>query len=115
MAFEIELQRPITKSETGVQDPQYATDVGGAEKIVVRLRVYDITGTLSTDLDFVLQTAMVNEEDEYTDLITFTSITSGTEAVEISASADHARYIRWALKDLGGATEVKFGFQVLTR
>ncbi len=112
MGASAELQRVIKITAAQDQDLAFAIDAGAWRYVGVRLWVEGIEGTGSISVK--LQHAALNEDSEYLDLISFTSVadTDSFPNVQFNSSDSFLRWLRWSVPSMT-ATSAKFGI-VLT-
>ena len=121
------LQRQIKFADVGGivdqrQSVDFALDAGWARVVAARLRVDTFSGSSTPTATFTLQHAVLPNEDEFEDLLSFTTVTDSTELphVEIktnnnSTVGEFARYLRWTLDVSGTVTEVSFSIELVLK
>ncbi len=115
MAASITLQKTISVSATGAQDPAFVVDAGAYRYVAARLKCEGVAGTGSIVVK--LQHAALNDDSEFDDLITFGTVTDGSSfpTIDIQTSEVFARFLRWNVTTFSGITAAKFSIELILK
>jgi hypothetical protein len=117
MSANATLQKPF-KYKQGMptdQPVEFVIDGGAYRYVCARLRIDGISGTGSITIK--VQHAVLNDESEYKDLITFTSVanTDSFPNIQISTTETFARFLRWQVSSISSGLEVKFSIELVLK
>ncbi len=115
MSVSTTLQKTISVTATGAQDPDFIVDAGAYRYVAARLKCEGVNGTGSIVVK--LQHAAVNDDSEFDDLITFDTVTDGSSfpTIDIKTSEVFARYLRWSVTTFTGITAAKINIELILK
>jgi len=114
MSASVTLQKTVSISATGPQDPDFVVDAGAYRYVAARLKVEGVSGTGTVIVG--LEHAAINDDQEFANLTTFDTVTDGSSfpTIDIKTSETFARYLRWNATTMS-ATAAKINIELVLK
>jgi hypothetical protein len=112
------LQRGTRITGVESQSVDFAIDAGDSRYLSARLRVDAQSGSTAGSNVFKIQHAALPNDDEFEDLLTFTSVAHDETLpyIDIQYTENFSRYLRWVMDTAAtGLTGISFSIELILK
>ena len=114
MSASFTMQKTLSITAAGPQDPDFVVDAGAYRYVAARLKIEGVSGTGSVVIE--IEHAAISDDQEFTNLLAFATVTDGSSfpTIEIKTSETFARYLRWNATTMS-ATAAKINIELVLK